>query len=131
MRTCTACGKNVFGIPDVPIPAPRRSLAWVYVLAIVLILGAAAYFTPKASPPITSSAPAGTPATISGSDGTGGTIDEINVWASYSPRGAVVARLRPGTQVTMLRRDGDGVLIRTSDGVEGWVTYWFIVGLKK
>jgi hypothetical protein len=71
------------------------------------------------------------PVTINGSDGVGGTIDPINVSATYNPRGATVAQLHPGTKVTMLRREGDGVLIRTSDGVEGWVTYWFINGLKK
>jgi hypothetical protein len=69
--------------------------------------------------------------TINASDGTGGTIDPINVWATYTPRGRTVARVHGGDTVTMLRRDGDGVLIETSDGTQGWVTYWFINGLKK
>jgi hypothetical protein len=93
----------------------------VFALCLILLVACGAQSAPTMSVPVT----------INGSDGVGGTIDPINVWSTYVPRGATVARLHPGAQVTMLRREGDGVLIRTSDGVEGWVTYWFINGLKK
>lgn len=75
-------------------------------------------------------APAAQLVTVSGSDGQGGIIDPINVSETYEPRGRTVAQVHPGDQVTMLRREGDGILIQTSAGVQGWVTYWFIQGQK-
>jgi hypothetical protein len=93
----------------------------VIIAALLTSCGATTEAVPATAPIVT----------ISGDDGTGGIIDPINVSATYKPRGATVARVHPGDKVTMLRRDGDGVLIQTSDGTQGWVTYWFIVGLKK
>lgn len=57
------------------------------------------------------------------------TVERINIWSNYenrSPAGFVFH----GEKVKMLKRDGDAVLIRTSYGATGWVTYWFIKELK-
>lgn len=51
---------------------------------------------------------------------------DVAVWRTYQPRGPLVARLAPGTAVTVLRREGEGVLIRTPAGVEGWVSRGFL-----
>lgn len=94
-------------------------------VALLIASGIAAYiFAPRASPAQT--------VVMNGYDqASGTTIDPINVWDDYATRQTVVARVHDGARVTMLRRSGDGVLIRTRDGVEGWVTYWFIKGLTK
>lgn len=68
--------------------------------------------------------------TMNGDDGTGAVIDPINVWDDYQTRGRVVAALHPGDRVQLVRDDGAGVLIRASDGTEGWVSRGFIVELK-
>lgn len=52
----------------------------------------------------------------------------VNVWDNYQTRAQVVARLDPGTTVQLLRRDGNGRLIRTAAGVEGWVSRDFLNG---
>jgi len=50
----------------------------------------------------------------------------VNVWDDYETRGRVVARCKDGERVTVLRRSGNGVQIRTSGGATGWVSEWFL-----
>ena len=101
----------------------RGSLAfWCIVLALVL---AACGST------VTTSTTSTRTVTMDGYDRAADTtVDPINVWETYQPRGRLVGRVSSGATVTMLQRDGDGVLIRAADGTEGWVTYWFIKELK-
>ena len=69
--------------------------------------------------------------TMSGYDqASGTTIDPINVWDDYQTRAHVVATVRNGEKVTLIRRSGDGVQIETASGARGWVTYWFIKELQ-
>jgi len=56
-------------------------------------------------------------------------VEKINIWGNYEKRSYVGSVLH-GEKVKMLKREGDGVLIKTSDGTIGWVTYWFIKELK-
>lgn len=79
-----------------------------------------------------SAGPAVRVVTINGHDAVSGElIDPVNVWKSYTDRsGGIVARLHDGDKVTMLQRVGQGVKIRTGDGTEGWVTYFFIKELE-
>lgn len=67
-------------------------------------------------------------ATINARDETGDPLPGgvVNVWNDYQTRSRVVARLRDGERVTVLRRSGDGVQIRTNGGVTGWVSKWFL-----
>jgi SH3-like domain-containing protein len=55
----------------------------------------------------------------------------VNVWDNYQTRKTVVARVQPGVKVQLVRQEGRGVLIRTSGGVEGWVTDHFIAELRQ
>lgn len=57
-------------------------------------------------------------------------IDPVNVWDNYKTRTAIVARVRHGERVGIVRREGDGVLIETSNGVRGWLTYTFLRDIK-
>ncbi len=57
------------------------------------------------------------------------TIQEINIWGNYVSR-SYAGSVTHGEKVAMLKREGDGVLIKTSDGTTGWVTYRFIKELK-
>jgi len=102
----------------------RRTVIIIAVIAVLGITFAVAY---ALRPTRTVTAQM---VTINGTDETGALIDPVNVWATYQPRGRVVAHVRNGEQVAMLKREGDGVLIQTRDGTQGWVTYWFIVGQK-
>lgn len=104
-----------------------RRTAIIAAAIVVLVIGFAAAYALQPTRRVVTT---GQLVTINGSDGQGGIIDPINVSATYQPRGRTVAQVHPGEQVTMIKRDGDGVLIRTRDGTEGWVTYWFINGLK-
>lgn len=97
----------------------------IAIVVVIVVFGIAIAFQNGSRP-----APAPQLVTVSGSDGQGGIIDPINVSETYEPRGRTVAQVHPGDRVTMLRREGKGVLIQTSAGVQGWVTYWFIEGLS-
>lgn len=72
----------------------------------------------------------GTPAvtvTINGYDAASGvTLDPINLWQTYAPRGPKVGQVRHGERVTLLREMDGGALIRTSQGVQGWLSVQFI-----
>lgn len=58
-------------------------------------------------------------------------IDPINVWQDYENRDAgIVTQAHHGASVKFLRREGDGILIETADGTQGWVTYWFVKEFK-
>lgn len=97
----------------------------IAIVVVIVVFGIAIALQNGSRP-----APAAQLVTVSGSDGQGGIIDPINVSETYVPRGRTVAQVHPGDRVTMLRREGQGVLIQTSAGVQGWVTYWFIEGQK-
>ncbi len=68
--------------------------------------------------------------TIAGLDEQGNDISPINVWDNYQTRGKVVTKVSTGDQVTLIERQGNGVLIETSGGVRGWVTFSFIRELR-
>ena len=57
------------------------------------------------------------------------TMHEINIWGNYVSR-SYAGSVMHGEKVTMLKREGDGVLIKISDGTTGWVSYSFIKELK-
>jgi len=60
----------------------------------------------------------------------GGLIDPINVWDNYETRRKIVDKVMHNEKVSMIKREGDGILIRTDRGREGWVTYFFIKEFK-
>jgi hypothetical protein len=68
--------------------------------------------------------------TVDGTDATGALVDPINVWSRYAPRGRVVGQVRHGERVTLLRQEGAGALIRTAQGLEGWIGAAFVRELR-
>ena len=115
----------------------------ICILAIVLMVGCYAQekpAKPAAAPEAEALSkeapepekPATTPVTLDGYDSASvTTIQEIRLWKDYDNRAAGVAgTARHGQKVEMIERKGDGVLIETSSGVTGWVTYYFIKELK-
>lgn len=90
---------------------------------------------PTATPSPTPTAPPTLPVrliTIDGYDpASDSIIDPINIWIDYENRDAgIVTHAHHGDSVKFLRREGDGILIETADGTQGWVTYWFIKEFK-
>lgn len=70
--------------------------------------------------------------TMDGYDAASGTtVNPINIWASYEPRGARVGQVQHGERVTLLQRSGSGAQIQTAQGVRGWVGVAFIKELKR
>lgn len=68
--------------------------------------------------------------TIDGYDpASGTTIDPVRLWSDYKNR-TFAGTVRHGEKVKLIKRDGDGVLIEKRNGKRGWVTYFFIKGLK-
>jgi hypothetical protein len=68
----------------------------------------------------------GRKSTVDGYDpSVGDIIDPINLWENYQTR-TYAGKLRHGEIVTLIRREGDGVLIEKNSGLRGWVTYFFI-----
>jgi len=59
------------------------------------------------------------------------TVDTIHLWEDYEPnlRGRVVAKVPHGTEVELIERQGNGVLVEYK-GKQGWCTYWFIKEFK-
>jgi hypothetical protein len=53
-------------------------------------------------------------------------IPRINLWNDYETRARVVGQVSHGEKVVLVKRVGDGVLVETQMGVQGWLTYWFI-----
>lgn len=82
--------------------------------------------SPKSTPPVTFM-------TIDGYDPASDSIvDPINVWQDYENRDAGIAtQVHHGDKVKFIQRKGDGILIETLDGTQGWVTYWFVKELKE
>lgn len=78
--------------------------------------------------PSRSASPTAEVASINARDETGELLPGglVNVWDDYQSRSRVVARCKDGERVTVLRRSGDGVQIKTSGGVTGWVSDWFL-----
>ncbi len=73
----------------------------------------------------------GKPLTIDGRDpATGDIIDPINLWENYETR-TYAGKVSHGQQVYLVKREGDGVLIETKNGLRGWVTYFFIKEYKE
>ncbi len=52
-------------------------------------------------------------------------IDPLNLWKDYQSR-TYAGKVRHGEIVTLVKREGDGVLIETKSGLRGWITYFFI-----
>ena len=50
----------------------------------------------------------------------------INLWDDFENRDKIVARLVPREKVKMIKRVGEGVLIETRQGEQGWLSYFFI-----
>ena len=63
---------------------------------------------------------------------TGVTVDPINLWRDYRDRmgRGTSGQARHGEKVTLIRREGNGVLVETDEGTHGWATYYFIRELK-
>lgn len=54
-------------------------------------------------------------------------IDPINVFLDYENRNLGLAgKVNHGEKVTILENSGNGVKIKTSSGVTGWVSSWFV-----
>lgn len=53
-------------------------------------------------------------------------IPRINLWNNYETRERIVGQVRHGQKVVLIKRVGDGVMIETTSGMKGWLTYWFI-----
>ena len=71
--------------------------------------------------------------TLDGYDKEAGVIVlKINLWKNYKDRfKGIVATVNHGEKVKVIKREGDGVLIKTAQGKEGWITYYFIKELKE
>lgn len=83
---------------------------------------------PTALPPTPFPAVTGRSVTMDGFDpATGTIIAPINIWKNYTDRTqGVVGTVLHGQYVTMIRQEGDGVLIQTPTGIRGWVSKSFI-----
>ena len=58
-------------------------------------------------------------------------VRRITLWKDQNNRGAgVSATANHGEGVKFIQREGDNVLVETSDGKRGWVTSYFIKELK-
>lgn len=70
--------------------------------------------------------------TIDGYDSASETIvREINLWRDYQDRSmGVSVTARHGEKVKLIRRAGDGILVETKSGKQGWVMYYFIKEFK-
>lgn len=73
--------------------------------------------------------------TLDGTDPRTGDLEVplIAVWNDYNNRMAGTAgNLRHGTIVKLIRREGDGLLIETADGLtRGWITAHFTTEYKR
>jgi len=78
--------------------------------------------------PVSVTATAVTWLTLDGYDPQAGiTVQAINLWNDHADRGAGIAGTgRHGERVQLVRRAGEGVLVKLPDGTRGWVTYYFI-----
>lgn len=91
---------------------------WVVFAALVL----AACGAPSC--PTNPNAPIGT---IQGYNTSAGRRTTISVWQTLGKPGSpIVTVVKEGEQVYILKRDGDGVLLETSDCKQGWVDAQFI-----
>ena len=68
--------------------------------------------------------------TINATDEGGLTIPQVNLWDNYQTRSRVVAQVRHGDKVFLIRQEGGGVLIETRSGERGWVSAPFIAELR-
>jgi hypothetical protein len=58
-------------------------------------------------------------------------VRTINLWKDYNNRSrGTVGSARHGERVKLIRESGEGVLVETSSGTRGWVTYYFVKELK-
>lgn len=67
-------------------------------------------------------------ATINGYDAsTRIVVEPINLWRDYADRSkGITGQVHHGDRVTFIRQEGQGALVRTSAGVEGWLNIAFI-----
>jgi len=82
----------------------------------------------NSSSPSRSTSPSAAIGTINARDENGDPLPGgvVNVWDDYQTRSRVVARCKDGERVTVLRRSGTGVQIRTNSGATGWISNWFL-----
>ncbi len=52
-------------------------------------------------------------------------MKKVNVWKKYQTR-EFTGKANHGEKVTIIKKSGNGRKIRTSSGLEGWVTYWLL-----
>ncbi len=87
-------------------------------------------FFPSSKPPASRavSVQSYRPGTINGYDSaTGSIIDPINVFKDYENRDlGISGKAKHGEKVTILEKSGNGVRIKTSSDVTGWVSSWFV-----
>lgn len=118
-------------IQQQPLRGLRKGIGLIMVGVIgIVLLGTVCRFGggSRSSSPSRSASPTAEIASINARDETGELLPGglVNIWDDYQSRGRVVARCKDGERVTVLRRSGNGVQIKTSDGVTGWVSDWFL-----
>jgi len=57
------------------------------------------------------------------------TVDTIHLWDDYEARNKVVTKVPHGTEVKLIERRDNGVLVEYK-GKQGWCTYWFLKEFK-
>ena len=115
VKTCPNCGK-------------KQTKEIGYLTSIIIIIGFFAFigatglFTPKNTRTVT----------LDGTDSEAGiVVNRINLWKDYNNRAQGVAgTANHGEKVKLMKQEGNGVLIETSGGISGWVTYSFIKELN-
>lgn len=103
-------------------PSTFRPVAIILGVIVLVTLATFLLFRGQLAPPQEQQALA----TIDGTDAASGTvIDPINIFDRL-PGGKRVGTVRNGARVLILRREGDTVLIRTTEGVQGYIAAGFI-----
>lgn len=147
---CGSCGASLEGAklyqeatpePEAPPESQQRmgcGKTLVVLLVIILcgvvaimIFGGGGSRTSNPSPSYqATSSRTSTTLTLDGYEDGELVVPVINLWDNYQTRAKVVGKGQHGEKVRLVRRSGNGVLIRLADGTQGWVTYWFIKEYK-
>ena len=126
--TIASCSGTTAPIPDIVATQMAVETAAVATLRAEMSVPAR---TPAPAVPKAEATPA-TWLTLDGKEADGTlAVQSINVWKDYDNRGAGIADTgQHGQRVKLIRRSGDGVKIELPNGVQGWVTYYFIKEYK-
>ena len=106
------------------------ALLLVLYLLSQFLLAILSPFFPSSKPPVSRavSVQSYRSGTINGYDSaTGSIIDPINVFKDHENRNlGISGKVRHGEKITILEKSGNGVRIKTSSDVTGWVSSWFV-----